>query len=133
MGIHHKRTIEPQEGRVSSALLTTYEAAADARRLEDFLAPRVGGRDIAREKIARDTKVPLGTLENLGRGRIKQVAAWVRDSLRAAVIRQLESELHALEHELSVLRQTGADPRSTEVDAVVSHLAAARQALGLKG
>lgn len=117
---------------MSTAVATTTQAAEWVKRLEDVRARRLGCIDRARLALARETGIPAGTLANLRRrNRIKQVAAWVRDRLRAAVIRELEAEVRALEHELQILRQTGVDPREGEIDAVVAHLAAARLALAL--
>lgn len=56
----------------------------------------------------------------------------VVERLRGAVIRQLEAEVRHLEHELQVLRATGADPRDDEIAAVVASLAKVRQTLGLE-
>lgn len=128
MDIHRIRTSEPS---VSTALTTTYEAQNLAKRLEDMRAKAAGSIELARQQIARETRISAGTLENLRRGRIKQVAAWVRDSLQAAVIRQLENEMRALEHELQMVRQTGRPLRDCEAEAIVSDLAKVRAALGL--
>lgn len=129
--IHPKRTIDPLEGRMSTAAATSDRAADWARRLEDRRASRTGCLKAARIALARETGVPAGTFENFRRNRIKQVATWISERLRAAVIRELEAEVRALEHELQILRQTGADPREGEIDAVVAHLEAARLALAL--
>jgi hypothetical protein len=130
-GIHPRGTVHPSEGALSSALATTDQAATWARRLEDRRADRVGCLKTARRALARETGVSAGTFENLRRSRIKSVATWVSDRLRYAVIRELEAEVRALEHELAILRQTGSDPRSFEMGEVETHLAAARLALGL--
>lgn len=129
MFIHPRRITEPN---VSTALTTTHEAQTLAKRLEDMRARAAGSIELARVQIARETRISAGTLENLRRGRIKQVAAWVRDSLQAAVVRQLEQEVRALEHEIMLLRQTGVDPRSPQVSEAEAYLARARAALGIR-
>lgn len=128
MDIHPTRI--NREPSVSTALTTTYEAQSLAKRLEDMRAKAAGSIELARQQIARETRISAGTLENLRRGRIKQVAAWVRDSLQAAVIRQLENEVRALEHEIHILRQQGAHPASPQVSEAETYLARARAALG---
>ncbi len=101
------------------------------RVLEDREAARSGvPLRQARPKVARQTGVASGTLANLRNGRLKAIAVHVYDRLRQAVERELVAEMQALEHELQILRQTGADPRGPEIEEVVSHLSAARAALG---
>jgi len=85
----------------------------------------------ARVSVARRTGVASGTLENLRNGRVKAVAVHVYERLRHAIERELVAEMRALEHELEMLRRQGADPRTSEMDEVVAHLAAARKALGM--
>ena len=103
------------------------------RVLEDREAARNGVPiKEARPRVARRAGVASGTLENLRNGRLKAVAVHVYERLRLAVERELVAEMAALEHELQILRQSGVDPRAAEVETVVSHLAAARQALGLE-
>lgn len=103
-----------------------------ARVLEDREAHRHGlAVREARPRVARQTGVAAGTLENLRNGRLKAVAVHVYERLRNALDRELVAEMRALEHELQLIRQQGADPRQVEVDEVVAHLAAVRKALGL--
>ena len=103
------------------------------RVLEDREATRNGlTLKEARPRVARRAGVASGTLENLRNGRLKAVAVHVYERLRLAVERELVAEMAALEHELQILRQSDVDPRAAEVEAVVSHLTAARQALGLE-
>ena len=81
-------------------------------------------------RVARNVGAAPGTIENLTRGRLKSVAGWLRDALRARVIRELEAEIVRLQHELAVLHQTGVDPRSNEAAAVRADIAAILEALG---
>lgn len=98
---------------------------AESRRTGDDLAA-------AQRNVARAVGVAPGTLENLMRARLKRVSGWLRDALRARLIRELESELMRLQHELAVLKQTGADPRSDEAIANRAHMATVLEALGRK-
>src|SRR3990167_4016477 len=100
--------------RISMSAVAYVERARSwARTLED--RERQGGAFTltdAREAVSHRTGVSPGTLENLRKNRLKAIAAHVYDSLRAGVIRALEAELRHLEHEITILRQTGLDPRS---------------------
>jgi hypothetical protein len=108
------------------------KARAWSRVLEDREAARSGLtiRE-ARPNAARKIGIPPGTLANLRNGRLKSIAAHVFDRLRAAVERELQAEMRALEHELQLLRQQGVDPRDIEIEAVVADLAKVRHALGM--
>lgn len=102
------------------------------RRLVDGEARRAGvDQDTARAIVARRTEVPKGTLLSLRKNRLKGIAVHWFERLRHGVIRELEAELRHLEHELSILRQTGVDPRSDATAAVVADIAKVREALGL--
>lgn len=109
------------------------QAEGWARTLEDREAQRSGVKLAdAREAVARRVVVPSGTLENLRKGRLKAIGVHIYDRLRAGLIRELEAEVRHLEHELQILRTTGADPRDNEIAAVVASLAKAREALGIQ-
>jgi hypothetical protein len=128
--------IPPEGTKLTTALHSTAyveNAQSWARTLEDREAARAGVRlHDAREAVARRVIVPTGTLENLRKGRLKAIAVHVYDRLRSGLIRELEAEVRHLEHELQILRATGADPRENEIAAVVASLQHARQALGLR-
>jgi uncharacterized protein YhaN len=109
------------------------ERARDwSTRLEDKEAERSGvNLSEARKVVAREIGASPGTLENLRNRRVKGIAAHIYDRLRARVIRELESEMRHLEHELQILKQTGVGPSDGETEAVVAGLAKVREALGL--
>jgi transcriptional regulator with XRE-family HTH domain len=118
-------------------IMSTAEASVDRARewstlLENREAFRTG-RSLkeARKEVARREGVSPGTLENLRRGRLKTIATHWYERLRGALIRELMMEVRRLEHEITILNQTGVDPRSDEVASVVADLARVRQALGL--
>jgi hypothetical protein len=101
------------------------------KALEDREAARQGvPLPIARKTVARKTGIAPGTLETLRVGRLKAIAVHVYERLQAAVIADLEAEMGRLQHELTVARQAGVDPRSDEIVEVETHLARARAALG---
>lgn len=117
-----------------SAVANVEDARQFARRLEDREAARSGATlHFVRPVVARRIGVSPGTLENLRRGRLKDVRKSIFDSLKAGVIREIEAEMRRCEHELQILRQTGADPRSDEIAEVEAGLAKAREALGIEG
>lgn len=123
----------PPEGTTMNSAAYVERAQDWARALEDREAARSGVRlSDAREAVARRVVIPAGTLENLRKGRLKAIAVHIYDRLRAGLIRELEAEVRRLEHELQILRATGADPRRDEIAAVVASLARAREAIGLQ-
>jgi hypothetical protein len=107
--------------------------AAEAKSLTDVLINqeylRVGDRQSARQRVARSLGVSPGTLENIQRSRLKKISGWLRDAIRARVIRELESEVVRLQHEISVLRRTGSDPRGDEMAAARADLSSVLAAL----
>lgn len=118
----------------ASATLYVGRARNWAKTLEDQEAVRrVVSIEDARQHVARQTGVLPGTLENLRRGRLKEVAAHVYERLRAAIVRELLAEKARLDHELQIALQTGVDPRGPEVAALAADQALVRQALGLDG
>jgi hypothetical protein len=110
--------------------------ASEARNLANVLvnqeARRCGDRPLARIHVARSLGVSPGTIENLQRNRLKRISGWLRDALRARVIRELEAEIVRLQHELAVHKQTGVDPRSDEATAARADLSAVLEVLGRK-
>lgn len=71
----------------------------------------------ARRRVAAQIGIAPGTLDNLHRGRLKNIAAHVYDRLRCLVISELQEEMAAHEHEIALLMAIGADPRDDEVAA----------------
>lgn len=85
--------------------------------------------DQARQTLARRIGVGAGTFENLVRGRVKRVDAWIRDRLQALLVRELEAEIARLTHELQMVRQCGDHLGSQHVVEIETHLAKARALL----
>lgn len=98
-------------------------SASFARRLIEIEADRQSvGREFAKHRVARREGVPLGTLDNILRGRVKGVAAWVRDRLAAAVVRELQ-----------IARLTAEDAHDVDVAAAQAALAHARELISRQG
>jgi hypothetical protein len=107
-----------------------------ARQWERVLVTKEAARTglpstAAREKVAHRVGALPGTLENLRRGRLKEVAAQLYAGLHAGVIADLEAELRHVQHELDLARQQGLDPRSGSVFSLVANEARLKTALGL--
>lgn len=81
----------------------------------------------ARRSVARDVGVAPGRFERIRAGRVKGVSQWFFERVRALVIREIESEIRRLTHELEIARQSGCDPRALDMGEVETHLAALRR------
>ena len=66
----------------------------------------------AREAVAKKLGVPVGTLENIVRGRTKGVRAWIVERVKGLMAHELEKQIQRLEHELLVVNSY----RSGDVD-----------------
>lgn len=84
---------------------------------------------VARKNVARRLRVAAGTLDELSRNRLKGVRVWVFDRLRAAFIREAQSEIKRLEHEIEMARVAGGRIGVEQTAAVVAHLEALRRLL----
>jgi hypothetical protein len=116
---------------MSTAVADLQNARSDALRLIEIEASRTGmPADLARDRIAGREGIGTGTVRNIVKGRVKAVAGWVRDRLRAAVIRELQNEILRLEHELQMARLGADRPSDDEVAAAAAALATAKRFLG---
>lgn len=108
---------------------TVDEAQTLAARLERREMSRGFSRNDARSRLARKLGVSPGTLENLGRGRLKRTIDGFTYRLRALLERELEAEIERLAHELEMVRASrdGADP--VAVCEIETHLAKAKALL----
>lgn len=127
MFIRELRTKHP-EG-VMNAVATVEQAREIAITLEKKERARGLNASEARSRFARRLGVASGTIENLVRGRLKRVDAWLRDRLQAVLIRELETEIARLTHELEMARQSGARPASDQMAEIEAHLSAAKALL----
>lgn len=115
---------------MSNAMAEISEARGLANVLVAQEFRRTKDRPQARIHVARALGTSPGTIENIQRGRLKRISGWLRDALRARVIRELESEIVRLKHELEVHKQVGVDPRGDEATAVRADLSAVLEVLG---
>lgn len=99
-------------------------------RLEDLETRDGSPLTVARARLARRLGVPLGTLENIKRGRSKGVRGWVESRLRDAVISALEAEVRTLSHEIDIARRTGLGPSEDQIREAETALEQARRLLG---
>lgn len=106
------------------------ESCGLARLLVDRECKRTKDRTKARKNVARALGVPPGTIENLQRERSKRVDGWLRDALRARVIRELEAEVVRLQHELAILKHANSDVDASQATAARADLSAVMAALG---
>ena len=112
--------------------MTSIDVAEDhARTLVKRERADAGSNENAIRAVGEKTGLGYWTIWSLWHRRRKS-GEGVVDRLRGAVIRQLEAEVRHLEHELQVLRATGADPRDGEIASVVASLAKVRQTLGME-
>lgn len=103
---------------------------SDLVRLEEIRAARLQtSLANARKAVARDTRLAPGTLENIRKQRTKGIRGWIGQTIRGALLRELEREMVRLQHEYQILMASGSDPRSDEVAEVQTYLARARQSL----
>lgn len=100
-----------------------------AQTLERREKARVGSVGHARRSLANKLRIGVGTFENLVRERVKSVDAAIRDRLHALLIRELESEIERLSHELAMARQSGVRLDSGEVGQIEAHLSKAHALL----
>ena len=83
----------------------------------------------AKAAVARVLKAAPGTIENITRGRVKDIRRRLSDRIREAFIGSLEREIAALEHELQLARACGHQLGEDEVISIQAHLASARSLL----
>ncbi len=69
----------------------------------------------ARLALGEKLRAGTGTVRNLIRGRVKRLDETIRDRLRALVMREMESEIARLTHELEMLKQCGHHLASHEI------------------
>lgn len=103
-------------------------AASMLVRLEDSEARRLGVRIAeARASIARRVSAGVGTLRNIRHQRRKTIPAWLMNAIRAELVRVLQHQITALDHELQTYRQTRGGHRSDDLVAIETRLAQARE------
>ncbi len=115
-----------------SAAAFVDRAQAYERLLVDKEAARSGqSSNAARQKVAIRVGAAPGTLENLRRGRLKEIAAHVYAKLHASVVAELEAELRHVEHELAIARTAGLDVAAGGFLSLEANETRLKEALGL--
>lgn len=113
-----------------NAVADVTQANRYARHLEDAEARRLQiPVNAARAVVARKLGCAPGTLENLRRLRTKIIPHWLMTRIRAAVVAELQSQIRMLEHEISIARQAGLDPRDDDLAAAETQVATAKAIL----
>lgn len=115
---------------MSNALAETSEASDLVKMLINFESARSNNKSRALKNVARAVGALPGTIENLQRGRSKNVAGWLRDALRQRLIRELEAELVKQYHEQAILNATSTSLGSSAASANRADIAALLMALG---
>jgi hypothetical protein len=113
--------IDPTESSVSVAIRDIARSAILREQARAGVT-----KDTAARSIARRIREAPGTLINVAKERAKRVDSRLRDKLTAFAISQIEQEIARMTHELEVLRQCGADPRSDSIAEVENLLAKAK-------
>ena len=115
-------------GRIPGVNEIVVEVQGYARRLVE--TDRLGGDlEAKKARAARKAGVTPGTFENSWRGRLKSKAAWLVNVYRAALIRELEREVAALETEIATLRMASDRPDADEIFAAMEALQTVRKTL----
>jgi len=117
---------------VSEDKMSAFDQAvlSDLSRLEAIRANHSSASIAnARASIARETKIAPGTLENIRRKRTKGVRGWIAETIRAALLRELQREITRLNHEFKMLVASGAGHRDCEMEQVAADLARVKLSL----
>ena len=113
-------------------------AAVAGKQLDKMLQLRsrgYGDRGEALKRLARQYRLPFGSLENLLKSRVKGIDADLRDRIRWAYLDTLERKVTKLQQELAVERAKGTldddlSQMESEALALGDRLAAAKAAIG---
>lgn len=125
------RSRQPEGHKVTAA--SDVALAGEWAELLEERAAKTRGVSLedARSIVARDTGVPTGKLYSLRRRRLKDIGRSILTRLGEGVIRELQTELRRVEHELHVRTQIGARPDSGETLSLLANRQKIREALGL--
>ncbi len=104
----------------------------DARRwvidAEDREQLRLGvALPIARQSLSRKIGVPVGTLHNIRRARLKGLKTWVYEKIRAYIMAELRAEIKRLSDELEMAARFSSRPTGDEIEQAKNALAEARK------
>ena len=79
------------------------------------------------ELVARDTKLSIGTLENLSRERVKHMRVSVRDAIRTALLQKLHDIINQTRHEVEIAKLVSDRADAPSLTAAETKLAQAIQ------
>lgn len=118
--------------------MNTHSYVARARQwgsdLEDRESRRHGLElSEARKRVAARAGAAPGTLENLRKGRLKDVGAALYDRLRHLMIDDLRAEVTAHEYEIAVLQRLGGVLADREIQEAQAELRQIRAVLAKEG
>lgn len=124
------RVSQYRDNKSMSSAALDQDAKRWATVIEDGEARRLG-RNIeeVRPIVANRLGVAPGTIERLRKGRVKGVKTWLYGRLRGLVIEELQREIHGLQHELFLARQSGVGAGDDAIIAAQTHIAAAQELL----
>lgn len=115
------------ESEVMDAATDVTTASSMIQRLENIEAERRGVTvQEVRIIISRKVRLSTASLANLRRGRRKSVKTDEMGKVRSALIQALQKQIRALEHEITIHRQTGADHRDLDFAKAEASLETAR-------
>lgn len=101
-----------------------------AAALEDRERDKSGtSLPVARKAVAARLRVSPGTLENLRRGRLKDIKLGLFESLRQAVIHEAQREIRLLEHTIEMARAADGNAAVEQVSSLESQRDALRKAI----
>ncbi len=108
--------------------------AFQARDMERREQARTGAaiKDV-RPVIARRVGTTAGAIEHVSRGRAKGIRAHLYAAIQRAFIKTLTEEIARAEHEISMARVCGLDPRCDEMAALEAGAAAAKALMEDRG
>jgi hypothetical protein len=112
--------------------MSSLDVATDyAERLVERERRATGKLNVAMDNVAAGAGLSRWTFWGLWHRRRKTTTDEVVCGLRGLLIRQIQAEIGHLEHEVSILIQTGARPDDRDILAAQTTLAKLRSSLGL--
>lgn len=114
--------------------VSSYDKLELAKDVAGYLEKRErkrngGNRNAARDRLASKIGVLPGTLYNLFRGRLKKLDVDLRDRLTAFAMRDAQTEMKGLCHELEMAVRMGVPPNSAMVEQIKADLSGVCRAL----
>lgn len=128
-GTFHPERQFPQE-QMSMSTAAYVDGVRDHVKALEVRAVRAGlSASDARRRVADKLGCAPGTVESIVKGRKKHVDGVLKDRAHALLVKEIEKEIKALEHELETLRRVRSEPSHFEVSEVEACLEKARSLL----